>query len=56
MTYKWPNFDQTLKIGFCDQQQQQDQQQQKQQHHPEKQQTTTFLGCDSIELNLVGIH
>ena len=32
MTHYWPNFDQTLKLGFCDQQwQQQDQKQQQDQ-------------------------
>ena len=50
-----PNFNQTLKLGFWDQHEEQEQEQE-QQHNNNNYNETTFMGCDSIEINLDNLY
>ena len=57
--FYWPNLDQTLKLGFCDCNNNNNNISNNNSNNNKKNTTTkrttktTFLGCDSIELNLV---
>ena len=54
-SYWGPDIDQTLKLGFWDQHEEQEQEQE-QQHNNNNYNETTFMGCDSIEINLDNLY